>query len=107
MNNTNDRVGVHKGTSTLERARFGPGMLLRHDDLEMLNTYTRDLSRLMFQSFFGCGVVCGLIVSAKSDCGKLRINVPSGLALGCYGDPVYVPVDDSFLTKEKLDDKIT
>lgn len=107
MNNTNDRVGLHKGTSTLERARFGPGMLLQHDDLEKLNTYTRDLSRLMFQSFFGCGVVCGLVVSAKSDCGKLRVNVKSGLALACSGDPVYVPKDDSFQTDEKLDDEIT
>lgn len=107
MNNTNDKVGIHKGTSTLERARFGPGMLLRHDDLEKLNTYTRDLSRLMFQSFFGCGVVCGLVVSAKSDCGKLRVKVTSGLALACSGDPVYVPSDDSFLTDEKLDEQIT
>jgi len=107
MNNTNDRVGIHKGTSTLERARFGPGMLLQHDDLEKLNAYTRDLSRLMFRSFFGCGVVCGLVVSAKSDCGKLRVNVASGLALACSGDPVYVPSDDTFLTDEKLDEQIT
>jgi hypothetical protein len=107
MNNTNDRVGFHKGTSTLERARFGPGMLLQHDDLEKLNTYTRDLNRLMFQSFFGCGVVCGLVISAEPDCGKLRIKVTSGLALACSGDPVYVPKDDSFLTDEKLDDEIT
>jgi hypothetical protein len=107
MNNSNDKIGIHKGTSTLERARFGPGMLLQHDDLEKLNTYTRDLSRLMFQSFFGCGVVCGLIVSAKSDCGKLKVSFTSGLALACSGDPVYVPTDDSFLTDEKLDDQIT
>lgn len=107
MNNTNDRVGLHKGTSTLERARFGPGMLLQHDDLEKLNTYTRDLSRLMFQSFFGCGVVCGLVISAEPDCGKLRIKFTSGLALACSGDPVYVPKDGSFLTDEKLDDEIT
>ncbi len=105
--NTNDRVGIYKGTSTLERARFGPGMLLQHDDLEKLNTYTRDLSRLLFQSFFGCGVVCGLIVTAKEDCGKLRVNVTAGLALACSGDPVYVPTDETFLTDEKLDKEIT
>lgn len=107
MNNTNDKVGIHKGTSTLERARFGPGMLLQHDDLEKLNTYTRDLSRLMFQSFFGCGVVCGLVVSAEPDCGRLRVKVTSGLALACSGDPVYVPAEASFLTDEKLDEAIT
>ena len=107
MSNTNDRVGLHKGTSTLERPRFGPGMLLQHDDLEKLNTYTRDLSRLLFQSFFGCGVVCGLVVSAKADCGKLRVNVTSGLALACSGDPVYVPADVTFLTDEKLAAEVT
>src|SRR6185503_10680184 len=107
MSNTNDKVGLHKGTSTLERARFGPGMLLRHDDLEKLNTYTRDLSRLLFQSFFGCGVVCGLVVSAKSVCGKLRVNVTSGLALACSGDPVYVPDEADFLTGEKLEADVT
>jgi len=46
MNNTNEPVGIGKGLSTLERSRFGPGMLLHHEDLEQLNIYTRSLSRL-------------------------------------------------------------
>jgi hypothetical protein len=91
MNNTNDLVGGTTGLSILQRARFGPGMLLQHEDLEQLNTYTRDLSRLLFQSFFGCGVVCGLVVKADPDCGKLKVTVEPGLALACSGDPVYVP----------------
>ena len=41
------------GISTLVRTKFGPGMLLQHEDLEQLNSYTRDLSRLMFRSFLG------------------------------------------------------
>ena len=48
-----------KGTSTLVRPKFGPGMLLQADDLDSLTTYTRELNRLMFRSLFGCGVVCG------------------------------------------------
>lgn len=104
MNNTNEPVGSAKGLSTLQRARFGPGMLLQHEDLEQLNTYTRDLSRLLFQSFFGCGVVCGLKVSGLVDCGQLKVTVQKGLALACSGDPVYVPEEKSALTdKAKFD----
>jgi len=104
MNNTNEPVGSAKGLATLQRARFGPGMLLQHEDLEQLNTYTRDLSRLLFQSFFGCGVVCGLKVSGLVDCGELKVTVQKGLALACSGDPVYVPEEKSAQTdKDKFD----
>jgi hypothetical protein len=79
-------------------------MLLQHEDLEQLNTYTRDLSRLLFQSFFGCGVVCGLQVSGVEDCGQLNVTVQKGLALACSGDPVYVPEPKTAKTdKEKFD----
>jgi hypothetical protein len=79
-------------------------MLLQHEDLEQLNTYTRDLSRLLFQSFFGCGVVCGLQVSGIADCGHLIVTVQKGLALACSGDPVYVPEKTIAKTdKEKFD----
>src|SRR6478735_7799404 len=80
-----------KGPSTIKRAKFGPGMLLQHEDLEQLNTYTRDLSRLLFRSFFGCGVVCGLTVRAQDNCGKTSVTVDAGVALNCLGDPIYVP----------------
>lgn len=91
MSTNNDIVLRVKGTSTLARAKFGPGMLLQHDDLEQLNVYPRELSRLMFRSMFGCGVVCGLVVKAVEDCGVITVTVGSGLALDCQGDPVYVP----------------
>jgi hypothetical protein len=55
MNNSNVTIPGIKGTSKLVRPRFGPGMLLQHEDLELLNTYTRDLSRLLFGSLFGWG----------------------------------------------------
>lgn len=86
------------GTSTLVRAKFGPGMLLQHDDLERLNSYTRDLSRMMFRSFFGCGVVCGLVVEVEADaCGRMIVKVGAGLALTCSGDPIYVPKEQRLL----------
>lgn len=96
-------VTIHKqpGTSTLVRPKFGPGMLLQHEDLGALNDYTRELSRLMFRSLFGYGVVCGLAVTAEVDnCNKVSVTVGAGLALGCSGDPVYVPKDQRFVLDE-------
>lgn len=104
MNNTNEPVGSANGTSTLVRARFGPGMLLQHEDLELLNNYTRDLSRLLFRSFFGCGVICGLEVAARLKCeDQLEITVGAGVALACSGDPVQVPKAKPVLTNNKFD----
>jgi hypothetical protein len=79
------------GPSTLARARFGPGMLLQHEDLEQLNAYTQALNRLMFSSLFGCGVVCGLVVSAQADGTRVTVTVAAGLALDSNGDPIQVP----------------
>lgn len=103
MNKTNGTVASAKGTSTLVRAKFGPGMLLQHEDLEQLNSYTRDLSRLLFKSFFGCGVVCGLVVKVDPKCGKVCITVGAGLAHACSGDPIYVPKDQTFALDENCD----
>jgi len=91
MTTTPKPLATHKAISTLVRPKFGPGMLLEHGDLELLPAYTRELSRMMFRSLFGCGVVCGLRVDAGEHCGKLRITIACGLAIDCEGDPVYVP----------------
>ena len=109
MNKTNVTVPSTKGMSTLVRAKFGPGMLLQHEDLEQLNVYTRELSRLMFRSFFGCGVVRGLVVTPPvEECGKVKVTVGAGLALNCLGDPVYVPEpkDLTFSIDEHCDSTI-
>jgi hypothetical protein len=89
--NTNVKVNSVTGFSKLVRPKFAPGMLLQHDDLEQINTYTRDLSRLLFRSFFGCGVVCGLCVTSEPKCGRMMVTVAPGLALDCGGDPIHVP----------------
>lgn len=83
-----DRV---EGKSTLVRPRFSPGLLLRDDDLKVGVDYTRELSRLLFQSLFGCGVVCGLRVSVAVECEKLLVTVQPGVALNPMGDPIHVP----------------
>lgn len=98
----NDKIpGSIKGASSLTRTKFFPGMMLQHDDLEQLSAYARDLSRLMFRSFFGCGVVCGLRVGSTTDCGTSIVTVDCGLALDCCGDPIYVPTTQKIPLKPK------
>lgn len=104
--NNNVTVNSVKGFSTLVRPKFGPGMLLQHDDLEQLSTYTRELSRLLFRSFFGCGVVCGLCVRVEGQCGKMVVTVNAGLALDCSGDPIYLPKDQSLSLDEQCDNSL-
>jgi hypothetical protein len=94
MSGSTKTVPAVKGLSTLVRPKFGPGMLLQHEDLEQLHGYTRELNRLLFRSLFGCGVVCGLVVKTGDDnCGQAQIVVGAGLALNCSGDPIHVPKD--------------
>ena len=95
------------GLSTLVRPKFAPGMLLQHDDLDQLANYTRDLSRLLFRSFFGCGVICGLEVTPSQDkCGVWQIVVTAGVALDCSGDPIYVPKDQTLALDDTCDPTI-
>jgi hypothetical protein len=101
MNTNNKPIVAKQGLSTLARAKFGPGMLLQHDDLEQLNVYTREVNRLMFRSLFGCGVVCGLVVGTEVKCGKVTVTVASGLALDCQGDPIHVPKSQSLVLDEE------
>jgi hypothetical protein len=100
MSGTKTTVASSKGVSTLVRARFGPGMLLQHEDLEQVNAYTRELSRLLFRSLFGCGVVCGLVVKTSTKCGKVCVTVGAGVALDGCGDPIQVPKDQTFAIDE-------
>jgi hypothetical protein len=78
-------------------------MLLHHEDLEQLTDYTRELSRLMFRSLFGCGVVCGLVVKPENDCGQASITVGAGLAINCSGDPIHVPKDQKIIINPNCD----
>ena len=103
MSAAHNTVPGIKGLSTLVRPRFGPGMLLQHEDLEQLHGYTRELNRLMFRSLFGCGVICGLVVKTGEKCGQLSITVGAGLALNCSGDPIHVPKDQTVVVDPHCD----
>lgn len=104
MSGTNATVSRKKGTSALVRPRFEPGMLLQHDDLEQMSDYTRELNRLMCRSLFGCGVVCGLVVTVDTDeCERPCIVVGAGLALDGCGDPIQMPGDEKLSIDEHCD----
>lgn len=82
-----------KGVGTIERPLYTPGLLLEDEDLTSGVDYTRRLTQLLFSSFFGCGVVCGLKVRAEAVCGgrKLSVKIAKGLGLDCFGNPIEVP----------------
>jgi hypothetical protein len=74
----------------IERPLYAPGLILEDSDLTAAVDYTRSLSRLLFRSLFGCGVICGLTVKVEEDCG-LKVEVAPGLALDGCGDPIQLP----------------
>ncbi len=81
-----------KGTSGLVRPLFKPGLLLEDEDLTAIVDYSSTMTRLLFSSLFGCGVVCGLKISARATCKgqKLEIVIGKGLGLDCAGNPIHV-----------------
>lgn len=89
----NHGAGVTRSASAvglLERPLYAPGLILEDSDLTAGVDYTRSLSRLLFRSLFGCGVICGLTVKVEEDCG-LKVEVAPGLALDGCGDPIQLP----------------
>lgn len=92
MNDNSKLAKPIRSLTSLVRPKYSPGLLLQDDDLTTAVSYTRNLSRLMFRTLFGCGVLCGLKVDTprKDNCGKLLIDVAKGVALSCAGDPIEV-----------------
>lgn len=91
------------GSGTLMLPQFAPGMLLQSDDLAALGAYSRDLSRLMFRTLFGCGVMCGLVVHVKFTCEKIVITIDPGVALDCCGDPIQVTTTQTITIDPQCD----
>jgi hypothetical protein len=97
-----------KYPGSLIRPRFEPGALLLDEDLTAIVDHTRGLSRLLFRSLFGCGVVCGFRVTAQVECGNLTVAVAPGVALDCKGDPIEMCEQQTLgmLCAEKLPDRL-
>ena len=80
------------GQGSLVRPRYFPGLLLEDEDLTAAVDYSRNLSRLIVRSLFGCGVACGLGVRGELVCEKrhLQVTVSPGVAFDCLGNPIEV-----------------
>ncbi|MDB5678535.1 hypothetical protein [Sphingomonas bacterium] len=87
-------------TGLIERPLYAPGLILQDSDLTAAVDYTRDLNRLLFRTLFGCGVLCGLGVSIREDCG-LTVTVAPGVALDGCGDPLHLPGPASLKLEER------
>lgn len=93
--NTNTPLLTQRGTASLLRPIFSPGLLLEDEDLTSAVAYTQNSLRLMMRSLFGCGRVCGLELEGKLTCKgrKAEITVKKGVALDCKGNPIEVRED--------------
>jgi hypothetical protein len=89
MSTAKEPIETKRGTSTLVRPMFSPGLLLQDSDLNTAVDYGRTLTQLLFRNLFGCGVICGYGVAATVDnCNILQVTVGRGLALDCSGNPI-------------------
>jgi hypothetical protein len=93
-----NQSSLARGLGQLVRPRYSPGLLLEDEDLTSGVDYTRELTRLMFRSLFGCGVICGLTVKGTTACdgNAADITVDCGLALDCMGNPIQVTSKQTF-----------
>ncbi|HEV8334461.1 MAG TPA: hypothetical protein VGQ22_23770 [Steroidobacteraceae bacterium] len=93
MNDNSKLAKPLRSFTSLVRPKYSPGLLLQDDDLTTAVSYTRNLSRMLFRTLFGCGVLCGLkiVQSTQDNCGKLKFDIAKGVALSCAGDPIEVP----------------
>src|SRR5262245_15337200 len=100
-----DVVASAEGMSSLVRPFFSPGLLLEDDDLNASVAYTRNMVRLLFRTLFGCGVICGLKVTAQPECEnrKIGIKVEKGVALDCIGNPIEIPSAQTILYDPECD----
>lgn len=85
------KPGIVEGDGNLVRPRFSPGLLLEDEDLTLTVDYMRNMTRLLFRSLFGCGVLCGFKVEVAENCKVLCLRICKGVALNCTGDPIEVP----------------
>lgn len=89
---TDNALAHEARLSSLQRPLFSPGLLLEADDLTAGVAYTREMTRLLFRSLFGCGVICGLDVKGELICQRhqLKVTVDAGLALDGRGNPIHL-----------------
>jgi hypothetical protein len=102
MTTAKELIEAKRGTSTLVRPRFSPGLLLQDTDLNSAVDYGRRMMQLMLRNLFGCGVICGYEVTGSVDkCNVLQVTVGRGLALDCVGNPIELTAAQTLKVAEK------
>ena len=102
MSTAKELTEAKRGTSTLVRPRFSPGLLLQDTDLNSAVDYGRTLMQLVLRNLFGCGVICGFEVTGCVDkCNVLQVTVGRGLALDCVGNPIELATAQTLKVAEK------
>lgn len=82
------------GLQCLCRPRFFAGQLLSEQDLNRLDQYMVEKSKLHNRHLFGSGVVCGLEVKC-APCASGHVTVTPGYALSSCGEDIVVCKQDS------------
>jgi hypothetical protein len=91
MNNTQLMDCTQSSTGTLERVNFFNRQLLTASDMTTDQDYFIEKLRRHNRYLHGCGVVCGLVVTASPTTAEAwRVNISCGYALGPYGDEIFV-----------------
>src|SRR5882672_3226227 len=105
MTTAKQKYEKRPGVALLKRPLYKAGLLLEDDDLTAAVEYTRNMSKLLFRSLFGCGVICGLEVKGTLTCNRSRVKVTisPGVALDCEGNPIHVPKGFVFEYDPKCD----
>jgi hypothetical protein len=102
MSTAKELTEAKRGTSTLVRPRFSPGLLLQDTDLNSAVDYGRTLMQLVLRNLFGCGVICGFEVIGYVDkCNVLQVTVGRGLALDCVGNPIELTAAQTLKVEER------
>jgi hypothetical protein len=91
--------------ASTEAVKFTDGMLVTAEDLTAAMNYPLSVAQVLWRSFFGCGIVCGLELADTTYAGRTGdyddarevecppersfvIRVNPGVALGCDGYPI-------------------
>jgi len=95
-NNTTKILSSKTGDASLKRPKFSTGLLLQDDDLTQTVDYMREMTRLLFKSMLGCGVLCGFKIEPSIVCSNtIQILVRKGIALDCGGELIELQNDET------------
>lgn len=72
---------------------YTDGMVVNADDLDDAMRYPLELIQVLIRAYFGCGIVCGLVIKQHLEGGEedtYCIKIEPGVALDCRGYPLQI-----------------